>query len=349
MAQIVWSEIIKFMQTQMARSAAATSDGGYVVAGDGQDPSTPRKGVIVKVVTKNELGILWQKSYGGKFDSLFRGVTELKDGSLVATGISFYSGFAGDEDVWVVKMDKDGNKLSESTYGNKGEQDDGYAVTSTSDGGFIVCGLALSNNNPSIWVLKFTSDCSVMWEKRFSGKYALDIIETTDGGYMLCGGSPINGGLNSNVYVIKLDADGNKVWDKVYSQQVYVMLNSGITETMDNGYVVVGKKFVMKIDNNGELKWNQDYPNSFLYSVVEMPDGKLFAGGSSIDNFNYDHAYVMAMNAAGERIWDNCSLLPTGWVASVLKGNERAYVAAGTLPQDSFRNDMFVCDFRPTS
>jgi hypothetical protein len=344
MAQIAWSEIIKFMQTQMARSAIATSDGCYVVTGDGQDPSTPRKGVIVKVGDN----ILWQKSYGGKFIRLFRGVTELKDGSLVATGISFYSGTAGDEDVWVVKVDKDGNLLSESTYGNKEEQDDGYAVKATSDGGFIVCGLALSNNTPSIWVLKFTSDCSVMWEKRFPGKYALDIIETTDGGYMLSGGSRINGDLNSNVYVIKLDAQGNKVWDKVYSQQVHVMLHSGITETMDNGYVVVGKKFVMKIDRNGEVMWNRDYPNSFISSVVEMPDGKLFAGGSAIDKHNYGYAYVMAMNATGERIWDDCSFLPTGWVASVLTNNE-TYVAAGTLPKDMLHNDMFICAFRPTT
>ncbi len=348
MARIAWSEIIKFMQTQMARSATATSDGGYVVVGDGQDSSTPNKGVIVKIVTEGALGISWQKSYGGKFDNLFRGVTELKDGSLVATGISFYSGMSGDEDVWVVKMDKDGNKLVERTYGNKGEQDDGLAITATSDGGFIVCGLALSENIPSIWVLKFTSECAVQWEKRFPGKYAYDIIQTSDGGYILSGGAPITGSLNSNVYVIKLDAFGNKVWDKVYAQQVYVMLASGITETKDHGYVVAVKQFVMKIDKNGELMWNQTYPDCILNSVVELQDGQLFAGGCALDNFNFDHAYVMAMNETGARIWDNTSLLPTGWVASVLTNDENQYVAIGSIPQDSFHYDMFICNFIPT-
>lgn len=349
MAQINWSEIIKSMQTQMARAAAVTSDGGYVVAGDGQDPSTPRRGVIAKVTAKTGLGIAWNKSYGGKFDNLFRGVTELKDGSLVATGISFYSGYSGDEDIWVVKMDKDGNILTENTYGTKGEQDDGYAVTATPDGGFIVCGLALSNNSPSIWVLKFDSNCTLMWDKKFAGKIAFNIINTTDGGYILSGGSSINGGFNSNVYVIKLDADGNKVWDKVYSQQVYVMLHSGITETADNGYVVVGKQFVMKIDKNGELMWDQGYPACFLNSVVEMPDGKLFAGGSALDNYSTDHAYFLAMNAAGDKIWDNTSLLPAGFTISVLSGNEGAYVGAGTLPQDRLNYNMFVSELRPTS
>lgn len=345
MARLAWSEIIKFMQTQMARSATAISDGNYVVVGDGQDASTSRKGVIVKVLTQGALGISWQKAYGGKFDNLFLGVTELKDGCLVATGTSFYSGISGDEDLWVVKMDKNGNKLVDKTFGNKGEQDDGYAVTATSDGGFIVCGLALTDNNPSIWVLKFTSDCAVKWEKKFPGKYAYDIIETSDGGYILSGGAPIKGSLNSNVYVIKLDTSGNKVWEKVYSQQVYVMLSSGITETSDHCYVVVGKEFVMKIDKNGELMWNQNYPDCIINSVVEMPDGQLFAGGTALDNFNFDHAYVMAMNATGVRIWDNTSLLPTGWVASVLT----PYVAAGSIPQDSFHDDMFVCGFIPTT
>lgn len=350
MARIAWSEIIKFMQTQMARSAITTSDGDCIVVGDGQDASTPQKGVIAKVVTNGALGILWQKSYGGKFDNLFRSVTELKDGSLVATGISFYSGFSGDENVWVVKMDKDGNKLMETTYGNKGEQDDGLAITATSDGGFIICGLVVSAaNTTSIWVLRFTSDCTLKWEKRFPGKYAYDIIETSDGGYILSGGSPIQGSLNSNVYVIKLDASGKMVWEKVYDQQVYVMLASGITETKDHGYVIAVKQFVMKIDKNGELMWNQTYPECILNSVVETSDGHLFAGGSALDNFNFDHAYVMAMNETGDRIWDNTSLLPTGWVASVLTNDVNQFVAAGSIPQDNFHDDMFICNFDPTS
>ena len=351
MAQIAWSEIIKYMQTQMTRSAAATSDGGYVVVGDGQDASIPNRGVIVKVITDPGLGIAWEKAYGGKFANLFRGVAELKDGTLVTTGISFYSGISGDENIWVVKMDKDGNKLIDKTFGNQGEQDDGLAVAATSDGGFIVCGLALAkaDNIPSIWVLKFASDCTLMWEKKFPGKYAYDIIQTSDGGFMLSGGSPIQASLNSNIYVLKLDAKGNKVWEKTYDQQVYVMLASGITETMDKGFVLACKGFVMKIDKSGAVIYSQNYPECSLNSVVELPDGQLFAGGSALDDFNFDHAYVMAMNASGKRTWDNTSLLPTGWVATVLTNNYFPYVAAGSIPQDSFHDDMFICNFRPTA
>ena len=65
------------------------------------------------------------------------------------------------------------------------------------------------------------------WDKRFRGsgeEWCESVIATTDGGYLLVGGSdsPADGDKSEasrggmDMWVVKIDANGNKVWDKTF-------------------------------------------------------------------------------------------------------------------------------------
>jgi len=63
------------------------------------------------------------------------------------------------------------------------------------------------------------SNISLVWDRVFGGKnddYVKSLIQTTDGGYAVAGTTYSYGAGGRDFWVIKLDNEGNKVWDKTY-------------------------------------------------------------------------------------------------------------------------------------
>ncbi len=329
----------------MARSMIQTDDGGFLLAGDAYEGQS-NNGVLLK--TDNVGNQTFAKMYSRKFTSRFYGVVQISDGSYVAAGLLFYSGIAGDEDIWILKVDQEGNVLVEKTFGNPEEQNDAYAIANTSDGGFIVTGLARDKSTDSLssWVLRFDKDCNLYWEKRFPGALAYSIKQTSDGGFILSGGQPIAGTLDSKVYLLKIDPDGNKIWDNTY-QTVYVLLKSDVIETADRGFIVVGKQFVMKVDDAGNVVWNRSYDGSFFGTLALTASGELAVGGSDLDIFNYDHAYLALLTDDGQSIiWDNAEILYPSEFTGVVFTAQNNIVAGGYVQLDNNEIAMSLCAFR---
>ena len=68
---------------------------------------------------------------------------------------------------------------------------------------------------------------------------AYSIQQTSDGGYIVAGYTDSFGAGGRDVYVLKLDADGNKVWEKTFGGSYYDYAHS-IQQTSDGGYIVAG-------------------------------------------------------------------------------------------------------------
>src|SRR3954452_23373146 len=105
-----------------------------------------------------------------------------------------------------------------------------------SDKSVVLCGYSNSNvsgnkSNASFggydyWVVKLDPNGKTLWNRTFGGSkndFAAAVISTSDGGYLLGGSSisDLSGSKNNKSYgfsydywVLKLDANGNKVWDR---------------------------------------------------------------------------------------------------------------------------------------
>jgi len=117
------------------------------------------------------------------------------------------------------------------------------------------------------------------------------------GGHQGFGYNPWFGSNNGDVYVIKLDSDGNRVWEKTYGGSDYDEAYC-IQQTSDGGYVVAGYTesfgaggkdvYVIKFDasddnggnnggvNGGDLGPNGKFCNQILYNSSYV---KLNVGG----------------------------------------------------------------------
>jgi len=345
MGKIFRSRVYAVADSAIARSLIQTSDGGFLLAGDAFDGQSDN-GVLLK--TDDMGNQTFVKIYSHEFSSRLYGVVQLSDSSYVAAGLLFYSNMAGDESIWILKVDAEGNILSETTFGDPAEQNDAYAIANTSDGGFIVTGLALnkSTENLSSWVLRFDQDCKVLWEKKFPGALAYSIRQTSDGGFILSGRQPIAESLDSKVYLLKISPDGDKIWDDTY-ETVYVPLQSDAIETPEHDFMAVEKQAVVKVDRAGNTIWKRRYNDSFFDTLALTGNGELAIVGSDLDHDSYDHAYLALLTGDGQNIInDNAEIMyPSGFTGVVLTAQNQI-VASGYINKENNKSAMLLCVFK---
>jgi hypothetical protein len=176
----------------------ATSDGGFVIAGEYRSDVTSSQ-------TYSELwlfkidgngGLVWQRAYSGpgKGDIGYS-VYQTSDRGLVVAGYTTSYGAAFSA-VWVLRLDSTGNILWQKAYGGGGVTvfDEAYSVVQLSDGSFVVSG-----SSSSAAVLRLDSSGNVIWGRTYGSSQFWQALPSSDGGILLVGGA-IQGAM-----VLKLD------------------------------------------------------------------------------------------------------------------------------------------------
>ena len=146
----------------------------------------------------------WKKTYGGTFHEMGQSITTTPDGGLVLTGYTssndgdFGGMNKGDYDIFIIKLDAQGNVLWKKTYGGS-KYDYGQSITTTSDGGSVLTGTTFSNDgdfngmnkgDADIFVIKLDTNGEIQWKKTYGGSgndYGYSIITTPDSGLVLTG------------------------------------------------------------------------------------------------------------------------------------------------------------------
>ncbi len=220
-----------------------------------------------------------------------------------------------------------------------------FAVKQTIDTGFIVAGYTasvdgdVSGNHGSVdsWIIKLDKQGVIQWQKLLGGSdddLAVDIQETSDGGYIVGGDSfSSDGDLSENkgytdCWVVKLDSSGNIQWQKSYGGSGYDNATS-IQQTDDGAYIFAGTTnsndgdissnhgnddaWVVKISELGEIEWQRTYGGSEVDRINSIQrtadDGYILAGFTESNDGdvvgyhgNYDF-WVLKLSNEGEIQW----------------------------------------------
>ena len=165
------------------------SSGGYIVVG--HSGSQVGAGSDVYLLRADANGnMLWTRTYGGDQDDWGDTVWETSDGGFMILGgsRSFFPG-AGYPyaDAYVIRTNSAGDTLWTKTYSNwDGNDDFVYAMTPTSDGGYVMVGTSFDR----VWLVKINSAGTTLWSSLYeigTNEYASSIKETSDGGYTITG------------------------------------------------------------------------------------------------------------------------------------------------------------------
>src|SRR5262249_9932328 len=127
---------------------------------------------------------------------------------------------AGGNDIWILKLDADGSIQWQKTYGGAASEGSS-TIQRTSDGGYIVAGSTSSfgAGGDDAWLLKLDATGTVTWQKTYGGPgdESFSYIEqTNDGGYIASGYTTSFGLTGLDLWVLKLDASGNIIWQRSY-------------------------------------------------------------------------------------------------------------------------------------
>lgn len=328
--EIIWQRTYGDRESQTLSEVIETNDGGFLIAGFDSE-IVEKDGemyrhfdvILYKIDSSGETE--WEKSFGGTGNeqavSLWEGEndffvlcnTESKDGDISSPK---------DEeniDIWLLRISKEGDLLSEKCYGGEGN-DDGRVLTGLKNGNLLIAGSTESyegdligriNNNTSrdAWVFEVSIEGDIISSKTIERSGYDVIFEGTaseDKGFVFAGTTNsdeiegFHGDSESSydIWVLKLDSEYNTEWEKCFGgtglEQPFGINNaldgcflvSGTTNSTDGdilgGYVKKEDFILLKIDGKGNLQWSScsgGKKSDVLFGADQSPDGCFYLGG----------------------------------------------------------------------
>lgn len=234
--------------------------------------------------------------------------------------------------------------------------DVGRAVLQTSDGGYIIAGYKQNwgdSYDTDAWLIKTDANGNKEWDKVFGGIYDdffYSMVQTSDGGYALAGGTRSFGAGGTDFWLVKTDANGNMEWSKTYGQESNEWANS-VIQTNDGKYVLAGQYYsdtqygyqfrLIKTDASGEQEWIRTSGGPYnktavAKSVIQTSDGQyavLGTAGSGME-VTGDDFWLVKVDSNGDVTWDKTYAWPGGWWEdhgnSLVQTQDGGYILAGT-------------------
>jgi len=240
LGNIIWNKTYGGSDVDKIFCATYTQDGGFILAGftfsygnSGSD------GWLVKV--NGDGDIIWNKTYGGLSTDAFRAIVNTEDGGYVTVGYTNSTG-QGMSDIWIVKVDEQGNVLWEKTYGGK-KGDGAYSLVQVKDG-YVIVGYSSSSDEKGVdaWIIRTDTSGEIVWNKTYGESnwdLANAVIKTDDGGYAFVGYTFSFGNGGRDVWLVKVDSNGNLQWNNAYGGEDMDEAYS-LIQTSRNSYVLTG-------------------------------------------------------------------------------------------------------------
>ena len=337
---IEWQKTIGDNDSTVINNVQQTTDGGYILAGYKKDVQNGLDYWVVKL--NSNADVEWEKAYGGSSTDEAKSIQQTIDGGYIVAGSTTsndgnVTNNNGYTDAWILKLSTNGDIEWQKTYGGSA----GDALTNikqTTDNGYIVVGYTGSDdgdipNNKGYfdaWIIKITANGNLEWTKTFggtNGDWINNTQQTTDGEYLIAGQTQSNNGDitnnhgNADLWVIKLQANGNLSWQKTYGGSSNDYANC-IQKTNDGHYIIAGgtdsnngdviithgssDAWVVKIDDLGNILQQTTVGTNgseSANSILQTHDNNLLITGHSQNNSsNISDIFVATLNT-------NCTLL----------------------------------------
>ncbi|HEX6426536.1 MAG TPA: SBBP repeat-containing protein, partial [Niastella sp.] len=184
-----WTRTINRSNSDQANAVIATTDGGYIVAGETNNSNnsfvTQKDWWLIKLKSNGDTA--WTKVMGTDKHEFVNGMAATPDGGFVIIGL-YDDSINNVQDMLMAKFTSDGNVIWQKKLGGAGA-DNGLAVSVDSKGYIFVAGVTSSNNSGDVgsnhgendsWVIKLNSNGDIVWSKVLGGN-------KTDGAYAISG------------------------------------------------------------------------------------------------------------------------------------------------------------------
>lgn len=210
----LWTRTYGGTDYDEGHSVQQLPDGGYVIAGwtNSLGEGTPEYSNVYLIRTDAVGDTLWTRTYGGTDSDYGWSVRQTSDSGYIIAGQTMSFG-AGDGDVYLIKTNAQGDALWAKTYGGANE-DYGKSVLQVSDGGYAIVGQTWSfgAGDGDVYLVRTDAQGDTLWTRTCGGANedcGNSVRQTSDGGYIVAGGTYSFGAGEGDVWLIKTDSNGN--------------------------------------------------------------------------------------------------------------------------------------------
>jgi hypothetical protein len=309
------------------REIITCSDGGYAIVGTAGEDLYPDGGDVLLVRIDNEGSTLWNYSYPLPGRQGGSSVVECPDGGFLICSTLEIS--PSNRDVWLIKIDSNGQYLWELGYGGMTHEGGGKIIRCNDDG-YAVAGVSA---NSSILLMRFDENLNLLWRRDFGSieyESFRDFVECADGGFAIASKFStleyhdsvwVSG--TEDVLIIRTDEDGNQQWNKTYggidSEHVHTII-----QCATGGFAVAGstsptpeyatlyyyhyENWILRLNASGDIIWQKKYPvgeclTSFASMVLCNDEGFALAGWAN-PTWNGTDIVVQRTDINGNQIWN---------------------------------------------
>ena len=308
-----WNTTYGDESPEIATSLLQTSDGGFTIGG-----SCFHGLLLVKTDSNGQQE--WNQTFiDPKWDQRVVGYSMIptQDGGYAIVG-EIPTSEEG-IDIWLIKTDTTGQQEWNKTFGGKSRvtlapditiespnDDYAYSLIQTADNGYALAGRIMYGGigefgESDILFLKLNSTGQQEWNITLGGHNSdvcYSVIQTEDNGYVLAGSTDSYGAGSSDMWLVKIDENGDPKWNTTFggtdSEWCY-----SLVQTADKGFALAGSTasfaddwsdfWLVKTDYNGQSQWNftidiRDSEDCF--SVIQTTDGgfALIGYGSNLES-----------------------------------------------------------------
>ncbi|UEC42671.1 MAG: hypothetical protein METHAR1v1_760058 [Methanothrix sp.] len=356
-----WEKVFGGAGDERGLSLLETRDAGLIVAGyTGSKGAGDRDLLLIK--TDKEGEVEWERTIGGPGRDEGWALVETKDGFVIA-GVTDSWG-SGRRDLLLVKTDAEGYERWKKTFGGAGD-DWGVALLETRDG-FIAAGVTTSSGSGGSdgWIVKTDTDGNGEWEVFIGGSKddGFSSMVETGGGYVLAGTTESYGAGGKDVWLVKTDLHGERIWEKTFGKSSDERGNSiidlgdgllvvGVTEDLGSG----GRDlFLIKTDYEGEKLWEKTLGgpgDDGGMAALAVAGGVVILGQTDSQGMGSQDLWLLKVSFEGDKIWEKTfggrgfdlgrSIVSTkdggmavaGWTESAGSGGEDLWLLKTEKPQ----------------
>jgi hypothetical protein len=302
------------------RAVLQTKDHGYLEVGGSEGVLGDDNDFDIFVVRTDVDGtIVWSKTYDEGYIEQGTDVIQDSDTSFLIVGFQ-QATINSEEQTLLLRINRKGEKLLTVSYGEAGSHERGRQLIRIPGNGFLITGYRqdIASGRNSILVTKINDLGQIEWRSTF-GDYrsgeAVGAVAGNDGTYIIGANIQDFIGVDSDIALYGLDADGELLWTKLYGTTTENEQIEDIIRTQDDQLVFVGstdgfnKALIAKADLNGDTLWYRQIDaapfDDELRGVIEEDGGEnLVAVGQTVPTgANLDVLMVKVRSSDGQLLW----------------------------------------------
>ncbi len=421
-----WDRTYGGTDFEQLNAGTATQDEGFLFCGmtssvnSGDVSERSRGGQDFWFLKTDSLGRkIFDKRLGGVGLDLCWSVIQNSEGYLLIgqtdsprdSTTDKWSANYGESDFWIVQVNPNGRLIWEKSFGGSKRDEafcglamgDGYLILGHSNSpssGNKTSGRRGNNDSLDLWLIKIDRNGNKIWDKTYGGSGSDDFPSATlcksdDGNYFIACGSTSGRSIDKtdvergvkDVWLLKIDPDGNKIWDRSYGGDLEDVVKSVVTAP-DRTLILAGSTrsqpsgdkesrsyggldyWILKVrQDNGNIIWERTLGGSFddnLYAAHQNATGYLLIAGvsSSLQNSGNKRDSLRGLNdywlcyldRNGNKVWDKSiggsgddaptTLIPLADKGYIVAGQSNSIISGEKTQNGNGQNDFWITKIR---